>query len=139
MNFDFSDDQKALKSEARRFLEANASTERVRKVLDDEATPYDEALWMAVGQQGWLGAAIPEEYGGLGLGHLELCVIAEELGRSVAPIPFASTVYFLAEAVMLAGDDQQKAEILSKIAAGGLIGAGATPEGPGVMGPAGRE
>src|SRR5258705_4804947 len=130
MNFDFSDDQKALKSEARRFLEANASTERVRKVLDDEATPYDEALWMAVGQQGWLGAAIPEEYGGLGLGHLELCVIAEELGRAVAPIPFASTVYFLAEAVMLAGSDAQKAALLPRIAAGEGIRCVATSPGP---------
>jgi alkylation response protein AidB-like acyl-CoA dehydrogenase len=132
MNFDFSDDQKALKSEARRFLEANASTERVRKVLDDAATPYDEALWRAVGQQGWLGAAIPEEYGGLGLGHLELCVIAEELGRAVAPIPFASTVYFLAEAIMLAGSDEQKSYLLPKIAAGEIIGCMATSEGPGV-------
>jgi alkylation response protein AidB-like acyl-CoA dehydrogenase len=137
MNFDFSDDQKSLKSEARRFLEANASTDKVRKVLDDEAKPYDAALWKAVGEQGWLGAAIPEEHGGLGLGHLELCVIAEELGRAVAPIPFASTVYFLAEAIMLAGDDKQKAEILPKIAAGALIGCVATSEGPGVLGPAG--
>lgn len=131
MNFDFSDDQKFLKSEARKFLEANSPTTRVRKVLDDEAKPYDEALWKAVAEQGWLGAAIPEAHGGLGLGHLELCVIAEELGRVVAPIPFASTVYMLAEAVMLAGSEAQKAELLPKIAAGEVIGALATSEGPG--------
>ncbi|THD79837.1 MAG: acyl-CoA dehydrogenase [Phenylobacterium sp.] len=135
MNFDFSDDQKFLKSEARKFLEANSPTSRVRKVLDDDAKAYDEALWKAVAAQGWLGAAIPEEHGGLGLGYLELCVIAEELGRAVAPIPFASTVYFLAEAIMLAGDDKQKAEILPKIAAGELIGAIATSEGPGALTP----
>uniref|UniRef100_UPI003983AAAC acyl-CoA dehydrogenase family protein n=1 Tax=Phenylobacterium sp. TaxID=1871053 RepID=UPI003983AAAC len=133
MNFDFSDDQKSLKSEARRFLEANSPTSRVRAVLDDDAKGHDAALWKAVGEQGWLGAAIPEKFGGLGLGHLELCVIAEELGRAVAPIPFASTVYFLAEAVMLAGDDAQKAAILPKIAAGEVIGAVATSEGPGVL------
>ncbi|HEY8617091.1 acyl-CoA dehydrogenase family protein [Phenylobacterium sp.] len=131
MNFDFSDDQKFLKSEARKFLDANSSPAQVRKVLDDAARPYDEALWNAVAKQGWLGAAIPEEHGGLGLGHLELCVIAEELGRAVAPIPFASTVYFLGEAVMLAGDEAQKAEILPKIAGGEVIGALATSEGPG--------
>jgi alkylation response protein AidB-like acyl-CoA dehydrogenase len=135
MNFDFSDDQKFLKSEARKFLDANAPTSRVRQVLDDEARPYDQALWTAVAAQGWLGAAIPEEFGGLGLGHLELCVIAEELGRAVAPIPFASTVYFLAEAIQLAGDDKQKADILPKIAAGEVIGAVATSEGPGVLTP----
>jgi alkylation response protein AidB-like acyl-CoA dehydrogenase len=135
MNFDFSDDQKFLKSEARKFLEANCPTSRVRKVLDEDATAYDQALWTAVAGQGWLGAAIPEAFGGLGLGHLELCAIAEELGRAVAPVPFASTVYFLAEAVLLAGDERQKAEILPRIAAGEVIGALATSEGPGVVGP----
>lgn len=131
MNFDFSDDQKFLKSEARKFLDAACGAARVRGVLDDEAKAYDEGLWKAVAGQGWLGAAIPEAFGGLGLGHLELCVIAEELGRAAAPIPFASTVYFLAEAIMLAGSPEQKAELLPKIAAGELIGAMATSEGPG--------
>src|SRR3990167_8989086 len=131
MNFDFSDDQKFLQGEARKFLAANCGTARVRKTLDDDARAHDEALWKSVTEQGWLGAAIPEEYGGLGLGPLELCVIAEELGRAVAPIPFASTVYFLAEAIMLAGNDEQKAYLLPKIAAGEIIGAIATSEGPG--------
>jgi alkylation response protein AidB-like acyl-CoA dehydrogenase len=133
MNFDFSDDQKFLKGEARKFLDANCTTTRVRGVLDNDGKTYDEALWKAVAEQGWLGAAIPEEFGGLGLGHLELCAIAEELGRAVAPIPFASTVYFLAEAVMLAGDEAQKAELLPKIAAGEAIGCLATSEGPGAL------
>ena len=136
MNFDFSDDQKFLKNEARKFLQANCPTSQVRKVLDDDGKAYDADLWKQVAAQGWLGAAIPEAHGGLGLGHLELCVIAEELGRAVAPIPFASTVYFLAEAIMLAGSDEQKAELLPKIAAGEVIGAVATSEGPGVLTPA---
>jgi alkylation response protein AidB-like acyl-CoA dehydrogenase len=139
MNFDFSDEQKSLKSEARRFLEANCPTSRVRAVLDGADVAYDAALWSAVASQGWLGAAIPEEYGGLGLGHLELCAIAEELGRAVAPIPFASTVYFLAEALLLAGDEQQKGNILPRIAAGEVIGALATSEGPGVLSPGGLQ
>ncbi|MBS0334361.1 MAG: acyl-CoA/acyl-ACP dehydrogenase [Proteobacteria bacterium] len=131
MNFDFSDDQKFLKAEARKFLEANCPTARVRGVLDEDGKAYDEALWKAVAEQGWLGAAIPEEYGGLGLGYLELCVIAEELGRAVAPIPFASTVYFVAEAVMLAGSAEQKSWLLPRIAKGEIIGCLATAEGPG--------
>jgi alkylation response protein AidB-like acyl-CoA dehydrogenase len=133
MNFDYSDDQKFLKNEARKFLDANCPTSRVRQVLDGEDKPYDAALWKAVAEQGWLGAAIPEEHGGLGLGRIELCAIAEELGRVVAPIPFASTVYFLAEAVMLAGSDAQKAALLPRIAAGEVIGCMATSEGPGVL------
>ncbi|HEX4181414.1 MAG TPA: acyl-CoA dehydrogenase family protein [Caulobacteraceae bacterium] len=131
MNFDFSDDQKFLKDEARKFLAAHCGVDRVRAVLDDDARSYDEVLWKSVAEQGWLGAAIPEQYNGLGLGRLELCAIAEELGRVVAPIPFASTVYFLAEALMLAGDDAQKAKYLPRIAAGELIGCFATAEGPG--------
>ena len=136
MNFDFNDDQKFLKSEARKFLEGECPPAKVRAVLDDADKAYDEALWKAVAAQGWLGAAIPEEHGGLGLGYLELCVIAEELGRVAAPIPFGSTVYMLAEAVMLAGSDAQKAAILPKIAGGEVIGALATSEGPGVATPA---
>jgi alkylation response protein AidB-like acyl-CoA dehydrogenase len=135
MNFDFSDDQKFLKNEARKFLEGESPTAKVRKVLDDDAKAYDEALWKGVAAQGWMGAAIPEEYGGLGLGYLELCVIAEELGRAVAPIPFASTVYFLAEAVLIAGTDAQKQALLPKIAAGEVIGCVATSEGPGALTP----
>src|SRR5678815_3452504 len=133
MNFDFSDDQKFLRSEAREFLDGQCTTANVRKVLDDDGKAYDEGLWKAVAEQGWLGAAIPEENGGLGLGHIELCAIAEELGRVVAPIPFASTVYFLAEAVMLAGSEAQKAALLPKIAAGEVIGCVATSEGPGAL------
>ena len=133
MNFDYSDDQKFLKNEARKFLEARCTSAAVRKVLNDDDVSFDAELWKGVGEQGWLGAAIPEEFGGLGLGHVELCAIAEEMGRVVAPIPFASTVYFLAEAVLLAGDDAQKADLLPKIAAGELIGCFATSEGPGVV------
>jgi alkylation response protein AidB-like acyl-CoA dehydrogenase len=133
MNFDFSEDQKFLKSEARRFLEARCPVKVVRSVLDDDSKSYDEGLWRAVAEQGWLGAAIPEAHGGLGLVHMELCVIAEELGRALAPIPFASTAYFFAEAVMLAGSDEQKARLLPKIAAGELIGCLASSEGPGVL------
>ena len=131
MNFDYSDDQKQLKAEARKFLDAKCPPSLVRGVLDDDARAYDEVLWREVAAQGWLGAAIPEEHGGLGLGHVELCALAEELGRACAPIPFASTVYFVAEALMLYGSDAQKAVWLPRIAAGEAIGAFAMSEGPG--------
>ena len=131
MNFDYSDEQKQLREEARRFLTRECPSSKVRDLLDDEGKGWDQALWRAVAQQGWLGAAIPEEFGGHGLGHIELCAIAEELGRALAPIPFASTVYFFVEALLLAGDARQKAEILPKVAAGELIGALASAEAPG--------
>ena len=131
MNFDYSDDQKMLKDEARKFLAAKCDAVAVRRVLDDDAVAYDAGLWRAVAEQGWLGAAIPEEHGGLGLGHVELCALAEELGRACAPIPFASTVYFVAEALALYGSAAQRAAWLPRIAAGEAIGAFATAEGPG--------
>jgi hypothetical protein len=133
MDFDFSDDQKFLKGEARKFLEARCPVSVVRGVLDDPAVSYDKNLWSAIAAQGWMGAAIPEAQGGLGLGGVELCAIAEELGRALAPVPFASTVYFVAEALKLAGSDAQKARWLPKIAAGEVIGCFATVERPGTL------
>ena len=135
MNFDYTDDQKFLKGEARKFLEARCTPALVRGVLDDPGRSYDEGLWKGVAEMGWLGASIPEEHGGLGLGRIELCAIAEELGRVVAPIPFASTVYFVAEALMLAGSPEQQAFVLPNLASGDWIGCIATSEGPGAVTP----
>lgn len=131
MNFDYSDDQKFLKEEARKFLEARCPMSRTRAVLDDADMPFDRELWQAVAEMGWTGAAIPEQWGGTGLGHVELCAIAEELGRVIAPIPFASTVYVFAEAVLAFGSEAQKAALLPGVASGAVIGTLATSEGPG--------
>lgn len=131
MNFDFSEDQKFLKDQARKYLEAECPISKVRKVLDSDDVACDRDLWNGVAEMGWLGVAIPEEHGGSGLGMLELCVIAEEMGRSLAPVPYASTVYFFAEAIKLAGSDADKAAYLSKVADGSLIGCFAMSEGPG--------
>jgi len=136
LNFDFSDDQKSLKDQARKFLGEKAGPKIARRVLNDDKLSYDQELWRAVAELGWLGTAIPEEYGGLGLGRLELCVLAEELGRAVAPIPFSSTVYFFAEALLGAASQAQKAALLPKLAAGQLIGSFAISEGPGAPTPA---
>ncbi|MBL8548354.1 MAG: acyl-CoA/acyl-ACP dehydrogenase [Hyphomonadaceae bacterium] len=140
MNFDFSDEQKQLKDEARRFLADKASKSALRKILDGQSgldgkagASYDKTLWKGVAEMGWLGAAIPEAHGGLGLGRLELCVLAEEIGRSLAAVPFSSTVYFFAEALLLAGSDAQKAAWLPKIAQGDAIGCFAISEGPGAV------
>ncbi|MGJ5176884.1 acyl-CoA dehydrogenase family protein [Bradyrhizobium oligotrophicum] len=130
MNFDFSDDQKQLRDQARKFLAEKCPPKAVRVVLDGKE-PYDRALWKGFAEMGFLGVAIPEEYGGAGAGHLELCVIAEEVGRALAPVPFSSTVYLAAEALMLAGSDAQKQAWLPKIASGETIGTLALFEGTG--------
>ena len=130
MNFDFSDDQKQLRDQARKFLSEKCSPKAVRAVLDGKS-PYDKELWKGLAEMGFLGVAIPEEFGGAGAGHLELCVIAEEMGRALAPVPFSSTVYLAAEALLLAGSDAQKKKWLPKIASGEAIGTLALFEGAG--------
>ncbi|GEC58241.1 alkylation response protein AidB-like acyl-CoA dehydrogenase [Bradyrhizobium japonicum] len=130
MNFDFSDEQKQMRDEARKFLSEQCPPKAVREVLDGKA-PYDNALWKGLAEMGFLGVAIPEQFGGAGAGHLELCVIAEEMGRALAPVPFSSTVYLAAEAILIAGSDAQKQKWLPKIAAGEAIGTLALFEGKG--------
>ena len=128
MNFDFSDDQKLLKDQARKFLTDKCSRQVVRSVLDNSENQYSKELWQEVVNMGWTATAIPEVYGGLGLGMLELCVIAEELGRSLAPIPFSSSIYIFAEFLKAYGSEEQKQQYLPKIASGELIGSFAFPE-----------
>ena len=130
MNFDFSDEQKQLRDEARRYLAEHSSPKAVRAVLEGGA-PFDRALWKGLAGMGFLGVAIPEEFGGSGAGHLELCVIAEEMGRALAPVPFSSSIYLAAEAIMLAGSDEQKRRLLPGISSGDTIGTLALFEGPG--------
>src|SRR6202162_1855966 len=136
MNFDFSDEQKQLRDEARKFLAEKCPPKAVRPVLDDKE-PYDREWWQGLADMGFLGVAIPEQFGGAGAGHLELCVIAEEMGRALAPVPFSSTVYLAAEASLLAGSDAQKQKWLPAIASGAAIGTLALFEGKGNPSPAG--
>jgi|SRR5215472_7576179 alkylation response protein AidB-like acyl-CoA dehydrogenase len=130
MNFDFSDDLKQLRDQARRFLAEQSSAKVVRRVLEG-GEPYAAGLWHGMAEMGWLGAAIPEQYGGAGLGYEGLCVLAEELGRVLAPVPFASSAYLATEALLLAGSDIQKRRLLPKLADGSAIGCLALAEGTG--------
>jgi acyl-CoA dehydrogenase len=128
MNFDFSDDPKMLKDQARKFLDDKCTLADVRKILESDAS-HDDAVWQGMCELGFAGAAVPEAYGGLGLGALELCVLAEELGRCVAPVPFSSSIYLAAEALKLFGSEEQKLIWLPKIASGEIIGTIAATEG----------
>jgi acyl-CoA dehydrogenase len=130
MNFDFPDELKQLRDEARRFLTERCPTSVPRRILEGPE-PYDRSLWQAMAEMGWTGAAIPEAFGGAGLGHLGVCVLAEELGHAVAPVPFASSVYLATEAILLFGSDAQKQTWLPKLAAGEAIGTLAMAERPG--------
>ncbi len=130
MNFEFSQDQELLREQARGFLDENCSLSDVRKILEGSES-YDSGLWSKIADLGWLSTVIPEEHGGLGLTYYELSVIAEELGRAIAPVPFSSSVYLAAEALMLAGSSSQQQKWLPKLAIGEAIGTFALAEGAG--------
>jgi len=120
LNLDFSDEQKLLQKVARDFLWTHAPLGAVRRMLDPQHH-RDRSLWKAIGDLGWLGAGLPEEFGGGGLGCLELAVIAEELGRALTPVPFSSSVYLASEAILRAGDPDQKQRYLAGLASGASI------------------
>ena len=128
MNFDFSDEQKMLRGIARKFLKEHCSPDVVRRVLDS-GEPYHQDLWNGIAALEWPGTAIPEDYGGIGYGYLELCVLAEELGRAVAPVPFSSSVYLASEALLIAGSEPQRRQFLPRLASGAIIGTFALAEG----------
>lgn len=91
-------------------------------------------LWHEMSELGWQGVAIPEAFGGLGMGYLELCVLAEELGRVVAPVPFASSIYLAAEAILRFGSKAQQDKYLPGLASGQIIGTVAWAEAEHVAG-----
>ncbi len=120
MNFDFSDDIRAMAAEVRRAMERHCPMSEVRGCL---ATGQHSApVWRALGELGVLGAAVPEQWGGGGLGMLELAACAEEVGRACAPVPILPSVFLATEALLLAGTDAQKARWLPELAAGRAIG-----------------
>lgn len=134
MNFDFSDELNQLRDEARRFLADRCPPAVPRRILEGPE-PFAADLWQGIAEMGWTGAAIPEEYGGVGLGRLAVCVLAEEIGRAVAPVPFSSSVYLATEAILRFGSEDQKQAYLPKLAAGELIGTFALAERPGTSDP----
>ncbi len=116
MNFGFTEEQEVLRKTARDFLREHASMKRVREVMESESSHAPE-LWTQMAELGWLGLVVPEEYGGAGLSAIELGLVLEELGRSLAPVPFLPTA-IASCALMEAGDREQQREWLTRISAG---------------------
>jgi alkylation response protein AidB-like acyl-CoA dehydrogenase len=117
MDFGFNEEQELLRSTARKFLENECSSEFVRKRMAEPGGVTDE-FWGKVAEQGWLGLVFGEEFGGSGLGFVDLTVLMEEMGRAVMPGPFVSTVLLGGLTIHEAGSAAQRKEWLPKIAAG---------------------
>jgi len=133
MNFDFSDEQKLLQRTAREYLAEHSPLAACRAALEGKPS-HGTDLWRGAAELGWLGAAIPESYGGAGFGPLELALLATEVGRALAPIPFGSSVVLATEALLLAGSEAQRARYLPELASGAAIGCWAVDERDGKLG-----
>jgi alkylation response protein AidB-like acyl-CoA dehydrogenase len=116
------DEQTMLRDNARGFLAKTAPVAHLRALRDKrDADGFSRALWKDFVGMGWAGILVPQDYGGLGLGHVEAGVVMEELGRTLTPSPFLSTAVLAASAIARAGTDQQKEKYLPRIVAGELI------------------
>ncbi len=120
MYFDLTDEQQAIKSTAHDFLAARYKSERIRELAESE-NGFEQSDWEEMTELGWPGLALPEEWGGQGLGIVDLAVLFEEMGYALAPSPLLSnTVAGLA--LSLCGSDEQCERFLRPLAAGELRG-----------------
>jgi alkylation response protein AidB-like acyl-CoA dehydrogenase len=116
MDFAFSAEQEMLRSSTRDFLAKQCSSKVVRKLME-APDAYDEALWRKIADLGWTALGIPEQYGGVGT-FLDLVVVLEEAGRALMPGPFFATMGLAVPALIEAGTEAQKKEVLGAIAQG---------------------
>src|SRR5262245_17535632 len=116
------EEQNMLKDTAKSFCTTNAPIAQLRKLRDDDsADGFDRGTWAKMVELGWSGIPWPEEYGGLAFGYKGLGVVTEETGRTLAASPLISTVWTSGTAINLAGTQEQKHDLLGRIASGELI------------------
>ncbi|MBO6798060.1 acyl-CoA dehydrogenase family protein [Maricaulis sp.] len=119
-----------LKDAAKGFLADSAPVSQLRRLRDEEsADGFDRSTWKAMAEMGWTSVLVPEEHGGVAMGHVAAGVIAEEMGRTLTASPYLSTAIMGATALSRFGSDAQKGEWLPRIAAGEAITAVAVDEG----------
>lgn len=118
MRFAFTEEQEALRATARAFLAEHSGSDQVRLAMRSELG-FAPELWKTISAElGWPAVNVPEEYGGLGLGAVELAALLEAMGEALLCAPFFSSVCLGANALRVAGSDAQKRELLPAIAEG---------------------
>src|SRR6476659_6153286 len=128
MTFAFSEEQEQLRDAVRKFLESKSPSAEVRRLMET-TEGHDPAVWAQMANElGLQSLHIPEEYGGQGFTFVELGIVLEEMGRVLLCAPYFSTVCLAANAILNAGTDEQKAELLPGIAGGETIAAVAFTE-----------
>jgi len=128
MSILYDDGQQAIARESRRVVEARTDRARLLALLETTGE-FDRPFWTTAVEQGWPGLAVPELFGGLGLGLLELGLVAQACGAAPAGAPFLSSSYGVAQAVLGGSDSAAKAAWLPRLAAGEAIGVMALAEG----------
>ncbi len=120
MDLGFSEEQEMLRTTARDFLANECPSDLVKEMAEDEKG-YPPELWKKMAELGWMGLAFPEEYDGMGMTFLDLVVLLEEIGRACLPGPYFSTVVLAGYTILEAASEEQKKDLLIKIANGDLI------------------
>jgi alkylation response protein AidB-like acyl-CoA dehydrogenase len=120
MNFGFTEEQELLRAEVRKFLDQNCNLDEVRKISESEEG-YSRHLWDRMAELGWVGLRMPEAFGGVSLGWVDLVVVLEETGRTLFPSPMVAT-QLAAGAIELAGNATQQARFIPGLADGSKIG-----------------
>jgi len=116
MQFGLSESQQMLKDNAKKFFAGECPMEEVRKLMETD-TAFDKSLWAKMAEQGYTGIIFPEEFGGVGLGKVELALLMEEAGRALLPGPFFSTVALAGAVIDAAASPEQKKKYLAPICA----------------------
>src|SRR3974377_573330 len=114
MEFGLSESQRLLKENARKFFAGECPIQEVRRLMETD-TAYDAGLWAKMTEQGYTGIIFPEEYGGVGLGKVELILLMEEAGRALLPGPFFSTVVLRGSLFDGVASAEQKKKYLAPI------------------------
>src|SRR4051812_6399141 len=128
MDFSLSEEQEAIRGLAAELLADQVTQESLRAAEDSESPGFDRRLWQRLAEAGLLGVCIAEEHGGLGLGFLELSLLLEEIGRTVAPVPVLPTLAYAAMPIVRFGTAEQQASVLPGIASGETVLSGAFVE-----------
>lgn len=120
MDLGLNEEQEMLKTSARDFLQKECPKQLVKQ-LDESDAGYSPELWRKMAELGWMGLIFPEKYGGSGGSFLDLIVLLEEMGYNILPGPFFSTVVLCGLTILASGTEEQKRELLPKIANGEMI------------------
>ncbi|WP_242124019.1 acyl-CoA dehydrogenase [Sphingobium sp. Sx8-8] len=128
MSILYDEAQVQIGEEARRQLNAVFAPEKLKELLETRGG-YDEVFWNICREQGWTAIGIPEDFGGIGMGLIELGLIAEACGSVVSGAPFLGTSFGAGQAILEYGSQALKQDWLPRLAAGDVIGAVAFAEG----------